>query len=62
MMSKQIVKAKDRRKDYEKKRNIIRNSGTVKMMGSNFHRGVTSGDGIIPKSIKYGKSKNTPTE
>jgi len=50
-----LEKAKARRKDYEKKRNIRRNlpkSGRYRLS-------LTAGDGILPKSRKFTRPKKT---
>ena len=47
-----LLKAKKRRADYEKKRNIAKNKGGRYIT-------LTAGDGILPKSRKYQTNKKT---
>jgi hypothetical protein len=46
-----LLKAKARRKDYEKKRNILRNKKNNRFIV------LTAGGGTLPKSRKYKPSK-----
>lgn len=51
-----IIKAKKRRADYEKKRNILRNN-----VKNSRYLVLTAGDGTLPKSRKYKKTNKKTT-
>lgn len=51
------AKAKARRKDYKKKKNVLRNN----VKNNRFHL-LTSGGGILPKSRKFKKPTASPVQ